>query len=103
MLTSWHRYGDITFCVVKEEHLKNVKYSRYQFRIHHENLISQLLVFRPCGKESTEVRKSQIKGKESENSYQELKRSQKDRHTQTHENCIEIFRLARPSFSIGRE
>ena len=28
--------------------------------------------------------KSQIKGKESENSYQELKRSQKDRHTQTH-------------------
>ena len=34
--------------------------------------------------ESTEVRKSQIKGKESENSYQELKRSQKDRHTETH-------------------
>ena len=29
----------------------------------------------PRGKESTEVRKSQIKGKESENSYQELKRS----------------------------
>ena len=46
---------------------------------------------------------TQIKGKESENSYQELKRSQKDRHTQTHENCIEIFRLARPSFSIERE
>ena len=37
----------------------------------------------------------QIKGKESENSYQKLKRSQKDRHTQTHRNCIEIFRLAR--------
>ena len=36
---------------------------------------------RPRGKESTEVRKSQIKGKESENSYQELKRSQNDRHT----------------------
>ena len=35
----------------------------------------------PRGKESTEVRKSQIKGKESENSYQELKRSQGDRHT----------------------
>ena len=40
--------------------------------------------FRPRGKESTEVRKSQIKGKESENSYQELKRSRNDRHTQTH-------------------
>ena len=36
---------------------------------------------------------SQIKGKESENSYQELKKSQKDRHTQTHGNCIEIFWL----------
>ena len=44
-----------------------------------------------------------IKGKESENSYQELKRSPKDRHTQTHGNCIEIFRQARPSFSIERE
>ena len=33
--------------------------------------------FSARGKESTEVRKSQIKGKESENSYQELKRSQK--------------------------
>ena len=39
----------------------------------------------------------QIKGKESENSYQELKRSPKDRNTQTHGNCIEIFRQARPS------
>ena len=45
---------------------------------------------------------TQIKRKESENSYQELKRSQKDRHTQTHGNCIEIFRQARPSLSIGR-
>ena len=35
--------------------------------------------YRPRGKESTEIRKSQIKGKESENSYQELKRSPKDR------------------------
>ena len=61
------------------------------------------LFIHPFGKESTEVRKSQIKGKESENSYQESKRSQKDRHTQTHGNCIEIFRLARPSFSIERE
>ena len=35
--------------------------------------------------ESTEVQKSQIKGKESENSYQELKRSQKGQaHTNTH-------------------
>ena len=40
--------------------------------------------FVPCGKESTELRKSQIKGKESENSYQELKRSQKRQaHTNT--------------------
>ena len=41
---------------------------------------------RPRGKESTEVQKSQIKGKESENSYQELKRSQKTgthKHTET--------------------
>ena len=60
-------------------------------------------IFRPRGKESTEVRKSQIKEKESENSYQELKRSRKDRHTQTHGNCIEIFRQVRPSFSVGRE
>ena len=44
----------------------------------------------------------QNKGKESENSYQELKRSQKERHTQSHGNCIEIFRLARPSFSIRK-
>ena len=42
----------------------------------------------------------QIKGEESENSYQELKRSPKNRHTQTLGNCIEIFRQARPSFSI---
>ena len=44
--------------------------------------------------------KIQIKGKNSENSYQELKRSQNNRHTQTHGNCIEIFWLAGPSFSI---
>ena len=43
-----------------------------------------LLKLRPRGKESTEVRKSQIKGKESENSYQELKRSRKGQaHTNT--------------------
>ena len=39
---------------------------------------------RPREKESTEVRKSQIKGKASENSYQELKRSWKGQaHTNT--------------------
>ena len=32
--------------------------------------------FRPHGKESTEVQKTQNNGKESENSYQKLKRSQ---------------------------
>ena len=41
------------------------------------------LTCRPRGKESTEVRISQNKGKESENSYQKLKRSLKDRHTET--------------------
>ena len=41
--------------------------------------------------------------RESENSYQELKRSLKDRHTQTQGNCIEIFRQAWPSLSIGRD
>ena len=41
-------------------------------------------LIRPRGKESTKVRKSQIKGKESENTYQELKRSQKGQaHTNT--------------------
>jgi hypothetical protein len=49
------------------------------------------LIHKSHGKESTERRKSQIKGNESENSYQKLKRSLKDRHTQTHGNCIEIF------------
>ena len=34
---------------------------------------------------------SQNKGKESENSYQKLKRSQQDRHMQTHGKLIEIF------------
>ena len=39
---------------------------------------------KPRGKESTELRKSQIKGKESENSYQELKRLRKGQaHTET--------------------
>ena len=38
---------------------------------------------RPRGKEGTEVRKSQNKGKENENSYLKLKRSPRDRHTKT--------------------
>ena len=72
-------------------------------KLSHTHTYLFIYIYLPCGKESTEVRKSQIKGKESENSYQELKRSSKYRHTQTHGNCIEIFRQARPSFSIGRE
>ena len=46
---------------------------------------------------------SKNKGKESENSYQKLKRSLKDRHMKTHGNYIEIFRPTRPSLSIKRE
>ena len=38
---------------------------------------------RPRGKESTRVQKSQNNGKKSENSYQKMKRSLKDRHTKT--------------------
>ena len=67
------------------------------------NVLNTYLLFIPRGKESTKVRKLQIKGKKSENSYQELKRSRNDRHTQTYGNCIEIFRLVRPSFSVERE
>ena len=66
-------------------------------------IISKISHNLPRGNESTKVRISQNKGKESENSYQKLKRSLKDRHTKTHGNCIEIFRQARPSLSIGRE
>jgi hypothetical protein len=47
---------------------------------------------RQRGKESTEVRKSQIKGKESENSYQELKRTQKGQaHTNTRKQNRDIL------------
>ena len=53
---------------------------------------------RPRGKESTEVRKSQIKGKESENAYQELKRSRKG---QAHTNTRKLNRDI--SSSIERE
>ena len=48
-------------------------------------------MFRPCGKESTEVRITQNMGKEWENSYRKLKRSPEERHTQTHGNLFEIF------------
>ena len=46
-------------------------------------------IYRPRGEESTEVRISQTKGKESENSYQKLKRSLKDRHMQTHPSLLQ--------------
>ena len=68
----------------------NYKYiSTYKFDLKHENKGIKM--------------KLQNKGKESENSYQKLNRSLKDRHTKTHGNCIEIFRQAWPSLSIGRE
>ena len=51
--------------------------------------------YRPRGKESIEVRKSQNKGKESENSYQKLIEITVG---QAHGNCIEIFRQAWLSF-----
>ena len=51
-----------------------------------------IYIYTPRGKESTEVRKSQNKGKESENSYQKLKRSPRDGHTKTHGNCIFVNR-----------
>ena len=54
-------------------------------------LLKQQYRNRPRGKESTEVRITQNKGKERENSYQKLKRSPMERHTQTHGNLIEIF------------
>ena len=41
---------------------------------------------RPCGKESTEAWITSKMGKERENSYQKMKRSQKERYTQTHGN-----------------
>ena len=40
-------------------------------------------MYRPRGKESTDVLITQNKGKESENSNQRLKRSPQDRHTET--------------------
>ena len=54
---------------------------------------------RPCGKESTEVQISQNKGKENEN----LPEIEEITVGQAHRNCFEIFRQARPSFSIRRE
>ena len=74
------------------------------FRMPHDELwMFSDMQYRPRVKESTKLRISQNKGKESENSYQNLKRSLKDRHTKTHGNCIEIYRQARPSLSIGRD
>ena len=56
------------------------------FKFYKSYLFLNEYTYRPRGKKSTEVRKSQIKGKESENSYQELKRSQgtgTHKHTET--------------------
>ena len=53
--------------------------------------------FRPRGKESTKVRISQNKGKESENCYQKLKRSLKDRHSDLF-NFWQEFLLSFPLF-----
>ena len=79
----------------------------FVFLVKHDLLVTTDCLLPKCSTDNIYLvlyaLKSQIKGKESENSYQELKRSQKDRHTQTHGNCIEIFRLAWPSFSIERE
>ena len=47
--------------------------------------------FSARGKESTEVRITQNKGKERENSYQKLKRTPQEKQMQTHGNLIEIF------------
>ena len=59
---------------------------------------------RPHGKERTELRITQKMGKERENSYQKMKRSPEERHTQTHgNNLFDIFRLSQKSFSIRRE
>ena len=44
-----------------------------------------------------------IEHKIKENSYQILKRSPKERHTQAHGNSIEIFQQSQTSFSIRRE
>ena len=41
-------------------------------------------IYLALGKESTKVQISQNKGKESENSYQRLKRSPQDRHMKKH-------------------
>ena len=43
------------------------------------------------GKERTEVRITQKMGKESRNSYQKMKRSSDEKHTQTHGRLTEIF------------
>ena len=61
------------------------------------------MIIWPRGKESTEVRITQIKGKEWESSYQKLKISPEERLTQTHENLFEIFRRPQKYFSIRKE
>ena len=58
------------------------------------------IIIRPHGKESTKVRISQNKGKESENSYQKLKRSLKDRHMETVSRYLDSFHFPFPYFEI---
>ena len=64
---------------------------------HEEIAQSQIIITqyitRPRGKEGAEVRKSQNKGKENENSYQKLKRSPRDRHTKS----FRVFLCVYPS------
>ena len=54
-------------------------------------------------KKCTKVRITQKIGKERENSYQKIKRSPEERHTQTHENLNDIFRGSQMPFLIRRE
>ena len=51
----------------------------------------------------TDLVTSQKMGKERENSYRKMKRSLKERHTQTHENLFDIFQRSQMSFSIRSE
>ena len=60
----------------------------------------KLNLHKPHGKESTEVRISQNKGKESKNSYQKLKKSLKDRHTKTVSRYFDRHRLIKMAVPV---
>jgi hypothetical protein len=47
--------------------------------------------YRPYGKESTEVQKTQKMEKRKGKNLQKMKRSLEERHTQTHRNLYDIF------------